>query len=125
MISCTRSLDSAVERMKEKLPMEISEGGTLKDIIIKNKYLQIEVEYDEYDLRLDDRRVDSVLGMVREQLKNDVLFAEVNEEQEGWGSIIKMCIKEGKGIRFIMEGSKSGRILTLLEIEAWELDKYM
>ena len=120
MASCTQSLDGVVEKMKEQLPMELSEGMEMKDVIIKNEFLQFEIEYDEHDLRLDDSMMDPILEMLSDQLKEQFIKDVKGDDVE---ELFEMCIKEGKGVRFVIEGTKSKRNLTLLELDAKELEK--
>lgn len=120
MVSCfQQSLDSVVERMRENLPAEIGEGRKLTDVVVNSNYLQFEVEYDENELRLDDGMIDSVFEAIRNDLKKD-FFSKINDDIL---ELFKMCIKENKGVKIIMDGLKSKKKLTLLEIDAKELEK--
>ena len=120
MVSCfQQSLDSVVERMREKLPAAIAEGQVLKDVVVTGDYLQFEVEYDESDQRLDGSEVDLALALMGDQLKKSVL----DDVDEDGLEVFKICVKDNKGIRFIMDGLKSKKKLTLLEIDANELAK--
>ena len=120
MVSCfQQSLDSVVERMRENLPAAIGEGQKLTDVVVNSNYLQFEVEYDENELRLDDSEIDLALALMGDQLKKSFL----NDVDEDGLEVFKICVKENKGVRFIMDGLKSKKKLTLLEIDAKELEK--
>lgn len=117
-VSCTESLESFVDRAKDKLPTEIGDGQVLKDIIIKNEYLQFEVEYDEHEFRLDDRMFDKTLEAMGDEIHKMFIQEGYNNNMQ---ELFEKCVDENKGIRFIMEGTKSKRNLTLCEISAEEL----
>ncbi len=118
MTSCTPSLDSIVERMREQLPMEMSDGMKMKDIVIKNDFLQYEMEYDEHDLRMDESMMEPILELMRDQIKEQFIS---NVKDDDVQALFELCIQEDKGVRFVMEGTESKRNLTLLEMDSEEL----
>ena len=80
-VNCSESLDSLVNRAKEKLPIEIDEGQTM------------------------------------------TMFTEMMADENNGRKLFEKCVEEGLGLRFIMEGKKSKRNLTLVELSAKELEE--
>lgn len=120
-VNCSESLDSLVNRAKEKLPIEIDEGQTMTDIVIKKDFLQVEFEYDEHEYRLDDDMFDMVLELYGDEFKG--MFTEMMADENNGRKLFEKCVEEGLGLRFIMEGKKSKRNLTLVELSAKDLEE--
>lgn len=109
------SLSDYVEAMQENVPMDSGKGCVVTGVSLANACLQLDMNYDESELRLDDAESLEALQMVAEELKDGYLG---NAEMK---DLFVACAKENYGFRIVITGAQSGKSATMVEVPSEEL----
>ena len=109
------TLSDYVEALQEQAPMDAGNGLVVTGVSMANGFVQLDMNYDESDMRLDDAESIEALQMAAEDLKNGYLGdAEMKD-------MFVACAKENYGFRINLTGAQSGKSATLVEVSSDEL----
>lgn len=95
--------------------MDAGNGLVVTGVSMANGFVQLDMNYDESDMRLDDAESIEALQMAAEELKDGYLGdAEMKD-------MFVACAKENYGFRINLTGAQSGKSATLVEVSSDEL----
>ncbi|MBO4804001.1 MAG: hypothetical protein IKX18_05415 [Muribaculaceae bacterium] len=117
-VSCAEhDLNYYVEGFKGEMPEDLGGGMQMTDVNIVDDFVQVEVTNDESELDLSSAFIGAALSAVAEPMKAEFF------EGSGMKDFMQACSNEGKGFRMVINGTKSGKTVTLFEVTQEEMNE--